>query len=142
VAGFYAARDGAIPPLPWTNFAPPLSRLPGALKDTLEGLAKNNNRTLSAEIISRLEESIVGEHTSGLDIGDLKVLSSFVSTLTSHVHGKSQQDMMEGITSMYGGRYVWTDRDGHALRSNNSELLTEAVAGIHRLRSEINSNSG
>jgi threonine dehydrogenase-like Zn-dependent dehydrogenase len=26
VAGFYAARGGIIPPLPWTNFAPPLSQ--------------------------------------------------------------------------------------------------------------------
>jgi hypothetical protein len=25
VVGFYAARSGTIPPLPWTNFAPPLS---------------------------------------------------------------------------------------------------------------------
>jgi len=25
VAGFYTARSGTIPPLPWTNFAPPLS---------------------------------------------------------------------------------------------------------------------
>jgi hypothetical protein len=25
VAGFYAARSRTIPPLPWTNFAPPLS---------------------------------------------------------------------------------------------------------------------
>ncbi len=25
MAGFYAARSGTIPPLPWTNFAPPLS---------------------------------------------------------------------------------------------------------------------
>jgi len=26
VADFYAARSGTIPPLPWTNFAPPLSQ--------------------------------------------------------------------------------------------------------------------
>ena len=26
MADFYAARGGTIPPLPWTNFAPPLSR--------------------------------------------------------------------------------------------------------------------
>ena len=25
MAGFYTARSGTIPPLPWTNFAPPLS---------------------------------------------------------------------------------------------------------------------
>ena len=25
MADFYAARSGTIPPLPWTNFAPPLS---------------------------------------------------------------------------------------------------------------------
>lgn len=27
MAGFYAARSGTIPPLPWTNFAPPLPRI-------------------------------------------------------------------------------------------------------------------
>ncbi|MET3616301.1 hypothetical protein ABID16_004650 [Rhizobium aquaticum] len=27
MADFYAARSGTIPPLPWTNFAPPLSYL-------------------------------------------------------------------------------------------------------------------
>jgi len=27
VDDFYAARSGTIPPLPWTNFAPPLSQL-------------------------------------------------------------------------------------------------------------------
>lgn len=27
MADFYAARGGTIPPLPWSNFAPPLSGL-------------------------------------------------------------------------------------------------------------------
>ena len=39
MAGFYAARSGTIPPLPWTNFAPPLpvlvvgARVVGRLED-------------------------------------------------------------------------------------------------------------
>ncbi|MBB4066913.1 hypothetical protein [Gellertiella hungarica] len=35
MADFYAARGGTIPPLPWTNFAPPLSL---SLKDVVSAL--------------------------------------------------------------------------------------------------------
>lgn len=36
MAGFYSARSETIPPLPWSNFAPPFpERLTGALLDRL-----------------------------------------------------------------------------------------------------------
>ena len=34
MADFYAARSGTIPPLPWTNFAPPLSQAIEEFKKT------------------------------------------------------------------------------------------------------------
>ena len=48
---FYAARSGIIPPLPWTNFAPPLSGLERAARNPtvtiVEKLAKSLGVTAS-----------------------------------------------------------------------------------------------
>ena len=42
MAGFYAARSGTIPPLPWTNFAPPFSAAFGTDYFTRTAVAKSN----------------------------------------------------------------------------------------------------
>ena len=39
MAGFYTARSGTIPPLPWTNFAPPLSLYGAVLGALFVGVA-------------------------------------------------------------------------------------------------------
>lgn len=50
---FYAARSGTIPPLPWTNFAPPLSRDGDTLKLSIEGPAGR-----AAYNLERLEQTL------------------------------------------------------------------------------------
>jgi hypothetical protein len=44
VDDFYAARSGSIPPLPWSNFAPPFSHhapFPGSIHPDFQGDALN-----------------------------------------------------------------------------------------------------
>ena len=36
---FYAARSRTIPPLPWSNFAPPISQFPEIASDCWDGYA-------------------------------------------------------------------------------------------------------
>lgn len=52
MADFYAARGGTIPPLPWTNFAPPLSswryRVLGALIPDLDDVVDRQSLPMSS----------------------------------------------------------------------------------------------
>lgn len=53
MAGFYAARSRTIPPLPWTNFAPPFSADPYLKKYYDEGVIcwRPGTRTRPAGLI-------------------------------------------------------------------------------------------
>jgi CRISPR-associated protein Csd1 len=74
VAGFYAARDGAIPPLPWTNFAPPLSNVPPNLAgEWIRAILTGTNypMTLLSTTLMRIRAD--GE-INALRVGILKAL--------------------------------------------------------------------
>ena len=69
MADFYAARSRTIPPLPWTNFAPPLSTLMiSGIADKLyplEGQAEAALRLRDARFVP-----VRGHHISPIDAAD------------------------------------------------------------------------
>ena len=79
---FYAARSGTIPPLPWTNFAPPL--LVGDAADGYPGL-KGIGRVSAARLLERygpiegFPPEVLGERQ------ELALLFKALATLRSDV---------------------------------------------------------
>jgi hypothetical protein len=109
------------------NITPFGLRMTADLKAAIEKASSDNNRSMNAEIVARLQDSF--EFPSGEKYIADKIFERIFAGATT------PEQQLEAWISSQGGRFVWID-NGRTLRSDSSELLTEAIAGIRRIRIE------
>ncbi|MHA6732423.1 potassium transporter TrkG [Devosia sp. A369] len=112
MADFYAARSGTIPPLPWTNFAPPLSVLAVEWHnpDTLGPMG------LGGKLLNSAFQSVTTRTTgfNALDIGALHEETLAVTYLLMFIGGGSAGTAggIKITTFFVLGIVVWSEARG------------------------------
>lgn len=98
-------------------------RFPDGMRDRLKETAARNNRSLNAEIISRLEDSFVFD-----DFGSSTGLAADVQALTDRLEGlrKRREEMKTAMTTLEG--------QAIAMQVNLAALSSEVVSADLELR--------